>query len=77
MRKNDPQRRSSSTTHQDLPRGGHALPEFLKADEVAQLLRVDRKTIYEAARRGEVPGAIRIGRSLRFRRDAVLGWLST
>jgi excisionase family DNA binding protein len=55
----------------------YGLPEFLEADEVAALLRVDRKTIYEAARRGDIPGVIRIGRSLRFRRDAVLSWVLT
>ena len=52
------------------------LPEFLKTAEVAELLRIDRKTIYEAVRRDEIPGAIRVGRVLRFRRDAVLSWLS-
>jgi excisionase family DNA binding protein len=53
-----------------------SLPIILKADEVAELLRVNRKTLYEAVQRDEVPGVIRIGRSLRFRRDAVLMWLS-
>lgn len=53
-----------------------SLPPILKADEVAALLRINRKTLYEAVQRGEVPGAFRIGRSLRFRRDAVLLWLS-
>lgn len=52
------------------------LPVFLKAEEVAELLRVDRKTVYEAARRDEIPGVVRVGRILRFRRDAVLAWVS-
>lgn len=52
------------------------LPEFLKAEEVAKLLRVNRKTVYEAVRRDEIPGVLRVGRILRFRRDAVLGWMS-
>ncbi len=51
------------------------LPEILKAAEVAVLLRVDRKTVYEAVQRGEDPGAIRVGRSLRFCRDVLLTWL--
>lgn len=38
---------------------GHLLPdgalEIITADEVAQLLGVDRKTIYAAARRNEIP----------------------
>jgi excisionase family DNA binding protein len=52
------------------------LPEFLKAEEVAELLRVNRKTVYEAASRDEIPGTVRLGRVLRFRRDAVLAWMS-
>lgn len=50
------------------------LPEFLKAEELADLLRVNRKTVYDAAARDEIPGVVRFGRSLRFRRDAVLAW---
>lgn len=52
------------------------LPEILTADDLALLLRVDRKTIYEAARLGQLPGMRKIGRRvLRFSRDAVLEWL--
>ena len=51
------------------------LPEFLKVDEVAELLRVDRKTVYEAAHRNEIPGFVRVGRVMRFRRDAVVAWV--
>ncbi|WP_045115843.1 helix-turn-helix domain-containing protein [Plesiocystis pacifica] len=53
-----------------------SLPEYLKAEELAALLRVSRKTIYEAVARGEIPGALRVGRLIRFRRDAVLEWLA-
>ncbi|EDM79573.1 hypothetical protein PPSIR1_21134 [Plesiocystis pacifica SIR-1] len=52
------------------------MPEYLKAEELAALLRVSRKTIYEAVARGEIPGALRVGRLIRFRRDAVLEWLA-
>ncbi|WP_086001247.1 helix-turn-helix domain-containing protein [Plesiocystis pacifica] len=52
------------------------LPEFLKAEELAALLRVNRKTVYEAVARGEIPGAVRVGRVLRFQRDAVLEWIA-
>jgi len=50
-------------------------PSVLTVDEVAGLLRVNRKTIYELIARGEIPGARRLGRALRFSRDAVLDWL--
>ncbi len=52
------------------------LPDFLEAEEVAALLRIDRKTVYEAAKRDEIPGVVRLGRVLRFRRDAVLAWMA-
>jgi excisionase family DNA binding protein len=44
------------------------------ADELAKLLGVNRKTIYEAAARGEIPHR-RLGRRLIFERVAVLSWL--
>jgi excisionase family DNA binding protein len=52
----------------------HLAIEVLTADEVAALLRVNRKTIYEAAQRGEIPHR-RLGRRLVFERGAVLAWL--
>ncbi|MFO7563974.1 MAG: helix-turn-helix domain-containing protein [Enhygromyxa sp.] len=39
--------------------------EVLTADEVAGLLRVNRKTVYEAAQRGDIPHR-RLGRRLVF-----------
>lgn len=58
-----------------IPAPATSLPAILKADEVAGLLRINRKTLYEAVQRGDIPGAFRVGRCLRFRRDAVLTWL--
>jgi excisionase family DNA binding protein len=52
----------------------HPAIEILTADEVADLLRVNRKTIYESAQRGEIPHR-RLGRRLVFERGAVLAWL--
>ena len=51
------------------------LPPALTVDEAARLLRVNRKTLYDAVRDGRVPGVIRMGRSIRIGRDALLGWL--
>ena len=48
--------------------------QILTADAVAELLGVNRKTIYEAAARGEIPHR-RLGRRLIFERGAVLLWL--
>lgn len=50
-------------------------PAVLTADELAELLRLNRKTIYEALSRGEIP-ARRIGATYRIHRDAVLRWLA-
>ncbi len=49
-------------------------PEILTASEVAEMLRVDRKTVYEAAQRRHIPHR-RLGRRLLFERGAVLAWL--
>lgn len=49
--------------------------EVLNVDEVAELLRVGRNTVYEAANRGEIPHR-RVGRRLIFSRSAVMEWLN-
>jgi excisionase family DNA binding protein len=48
--------------------------EVMTADEVAEFLGVDRKTVYEAAWRAELPHR-RIGRRLLFSRAALIHWL--
>jgi excisionase family DNA binding protein len=52
------------------------LPDVLTVDELATILRVERKTVYGAIARGEIPGVRRIGAILRVSRDAVLTWLA-
>lgn len=52
------------------------LPEVLTVEEVADLLRVDRKTAYAAIAEGSVPGVRRVGRCIRVSRDALLTWLN-
>lgn len=51
------------------------LPEVLTVDEVAELLRVNRKTVYSAIQRGKLP-ARRLGTAIRISRDQVLRWLA-
>ena len=51
------------------------LPPALTVDEAARLLRVNRKTLYDAVRDGRVPGVIPMGRSIRIGCDALLGRL--
>jgi excisionase family DNA binding protein len=52
-------------------------PAVLTVDELATLLRVNRKTVYDALSRGEIPGARRLGATYRILRDAVLEWLAS
>jgi excisionase family DNA binding protein len=49
--------------------------QILVADEVAEMLRVDRQRIYELARRNAIP-VIRLGeRQYRFDADAIRQWI--
>jgi excisionase family DNA binding protein len=53
-----------------------ALPEVLTAREAAAILRVGRNQLYQAVARGEL-GAVRIGRSIRIPKQALLDLLAT
>ena len=50
-------------------------PSVLTVEEVADLLRIERKTAYALIAQGELPGVRRVGRSIRIFRQAVLDWL--
>lgn len=50
------------------------IPETLTVREVAAFLRVDRKTVYTAVARNQIPFR-RIGRKIRFHRAALALWL--
>ena len=50
---------------------------FLTVDELAALLRVNRKTVYEALARGEIPGARKVGNTYRILREAVIVWFTS
>lgn len=56
------------------PRRAATEDDVLTADEVAEILRVDRKTVYEFAGRGELP-CRRLGRRILFSRRALMAWL--
>lgn len=53
------------------------LPDVLTVGELAQLLRLNHKTVREAITRGEIPGVRRIGTTIRISRDAVVNWLNS
>lgn len=49
--------------------------QILLADEVAEMLRVDRQRVYELVRRGAIP-VIRVGeRQYRFDAEAIRQWI--
>lgn len=48
----------------------------MNADEVAEFLGVERKTVYEYANRGEIPHR-RLGKRLVFSRRALVAWLGS
>ncbi len=55
-----------------MPENHEGAPEFLTVDEAAALLRVNRKTLYESIRLGQLPGVVRIGKALRIRRETIV-----
>jgi len=66
---------SNTSVPQAAPPTATQESPILTIDELAALLRLNRKTVYELARNGEIP-VRRVGRSLRAHRDTVLKWLS-
>jgi excisionase family DNA binding protein len=49
--------------------------EVMTAADVAEILRVDRKTVYDHVSRGRIPHK-RLGRRVIFSRTAIMAWLS-
>lgn len=52
------------------------LPRVLTPEDLAKVLRVRRRSVYEAISRGDIPGVRRIGRKVRIDRDSVLAWMA-
>lgn len=50
-------------------------PELLHVEEAARLLRIGRTRAYEMTQSGEMPGLVRIGRSVRVSRRRLLAWI--
>jgi len=59
----------------DIEPPASELPEVLTVDELAALLRLNRKTLYDALKRGEIPGARCVAGRYRIHRDTVVEWL--
>ncbi len=63
-----------SVPHDDATEPGPST--VLTVDELATLLRCNRKTVYGAIQRGEIPGVRRLGGAIRVHRETVLRWLA-
>jgi len=50
-------------------------PEFLTIPDVAELLKLGERTVYQLAREGRIGGAAKVGGQWRFDRAALLQWL--
>ena len=48
---------------------------LLTPEEVATLLRTTRKAVYAMVARRQLPGVVRIGRRVLFKRDDLLRWI--
>ena len=48
--------------------------DVMTASQLADYLQLDEQTIYRKAKRGEIP-VVRIGKTLRFKKDLIDGWL--
>jgi excisionase family DNA binding protein len=46
-------------------------------NELAQYLQIPRDTLYQWRQRGEGPPAVRLGKHLRYRPEAVQAWLKS
>ncbi len=43
----------------------HAQPSLLRAEEVAKMLNISRSKVFALMASGDIPGVVRIGRSVR------------
>ncbi len=61
---------------EDTLAGGEAynLPPVLTVDEVAEFLRLNRKTVFASIAAGKMPGR-KVGRRIVVLRDALLQWM--
>jgi len=51
------------------------VPEYLTIDEVCELLQLGKRTVYELARTGRLPGAAKVGGQWRVNRHKLMAWL--
>jgi len=53
------------------------MAKFMTISEVADLLRLGKRTVYGLARTGQLPGAAKVGGQWRFNSTKLMEWLDT
>jgi hypothetical protein len=51
------------------------LPPVLDNKQVSRILRMNRNTVYDAGKRGEIPGYFRVRNCVRYFRDVFIPWV--
>ena len=51
------------------------MTEFLKLQEVCEILRISKRTVYDLCRKGQLAGAVKVGRQWRVERTAFEEWV--
>jgi excisionase family DNA binding protein len=52
-------------------------PLLTVAEVAAQFLRTTPRAVYQLVQREQIPGVIRVGRRLLFRKDTLVAWLES
>ncbi len=51
------------------------LPEMLSAEELADWLKISKRTVWRLKSAGAIPKPVKIGRSVRWQRNEISAWL--
>jgi excisionase family DNA binding protein len=51
--------------------------DMITVDEAAEFFRCNTKTIYDAIKLGQLPGAVRLGRLIRVHKPTMLAWVGS
>ncbi len=52
------------------------MPKYLTINEVAELLRLGERTVYDMLRAGRLPGAAKVGGKWRVDREKLVAWVA-
>jgi excisionase family DNA binding protein len=67
--------RHRRTTHNQFPEPESTVPDYLTSEEVSDLLRTPKPTLYKWRVEGTGPPAVKVGRKLLYSRAQLVEWL--